>query len=149
MRNIFVLLFSAMSLMFSFDGHANIPGGRCQQPPEVAQAATYGYLDARGLKSVIDSGVPVTLLDAREHWGDAYLIQGAHQASASSTPDFLYQLLPNYDDLIVVYCYSYACPLSASLINKLLSLGYTNILEYPGGLREWRDVLHYPVDKIQ
>lgn len=149
MYKLLTMFFTIASLLFTFDSHANIPGGRIQQTPEVVKAATYGYIDARGLKSVIDSGIPVTILDAREYWDDGYLIQGAYQASASSSPEYLNQLIPNSNELIVVYCYSYACPLSENLANKLLNLGYTNIMEYAGGLKEWRDVAKYPVDKIQ
>lgn len=148
MRNLLTLFFFGMSVMFAFDVNANIPGGRLEQPPETAQAATYGYIDAKGLKALVDSGAPVKILDARETWGHDYLIQGAYQASASSSTEYLYDLVRNYDELIVVYCYSYTCPLSARLINKLLTLGYTNIIEYPGGLKEWHNILNYPVDNI-
>jgi rhodanese-related sulfurtransferase len=45
---------------------------------------------------------------------------------------------------IVVYCYSYACKSSNNLITLLLSMGFNNVIEYPGGILEWKK--HYEVD---
>lgn len=38
---------------------------------------------------------------------------------------------------IVTYCYSKTCNASEKLMNKLWNMGFTNIVEYPGGIMEW------------
>ncbi len=45
---------------------------------------------------------------------------------------------------IVVYCYSKTCSSSHSMIELLLKEGYTNIIDYPGGIKEWKE--HYEAD---
>lgn len=58
-------------------------------------------------------------------------------------------IIPDKDSLVVFYCYSFGCPLSPRLALKLVDWGYANLIEYPAGLKEWRDVANYPVDIIQ
>jgi rhodanese-related sulfurtransferase len=43
----------------------------------------------------------------------------------------------NRDQKIVVYCASYECPAGQNAYNRLINLGFTNVLEYPGGIKEW------------
>ena len=58
------------------------------------------------------------------------------------------RLIPNQEALVVVYCYTFTCPLSTKLAHRLLELGYQNIVEYPAGLKEWRDIANYPIENI-
>ncbi len=120
---------------------------RCLQSAEAVRAAQFGQVDARGLKILIDSQAPMVILDARgRNWNDPNIIPGAQFASSTFTDEEIFKLVPQKDLLIVVYCYSSSCPLGKKLILKLIELGYSNILDYPGGLKEWRDVAHYPVE---
>ncbi len=126
-----------------------IEGDRFLQSEEAVQTAVYGHIDARGLKSLIDAKTPLTLLDARgDKWHDNSIIPGALLASYEYTPEELQRLIPHADSLVVVYCFSFTCPLSTRLAVKLVELGYTNVIEYPAGLKEWRDVAGYPVEDI-
>jgi hypothetical protein len=98
----------------------------------------------------MESNTPFTLLDARGHkWKDGTTIPGAFFASYEFSLEELEQVIPNQNDLIVVYCYSFTCPLSRLLTDKLVEFGYQNILEYPGGLKEWRDVAEYPTISVE
>lgn len=125
-------------------------GARCVQSEEAVRHATYGHIDARGLKALIDINTPFILLDARGNkWNDATMIPGARLASYEFSIEELEQVIPNQNDLIVVYCYTFTCPLSRYLTDKLVDLGYKNVLEYSGGLKEWRDVAEYPVVAIE
>jgi len=45
----------------------------------------------------------------------------------------------NKDDLIVTYCGSFECQASTKAAEKLISLGYTNILDYKGGLKDYKE----------
>ena len=42
------------------------------------------------------------------------------------------------DTAVTVYCSNRNCPQSAAAADKLISLGYTNVQKYPGGLAEWK-----------
>lgn len=41
---------------------------------------------------------------------------------------------------IVVYCASLKCSAGDTAYNKLIQLGFTNVLEYKGGMKEWREM---------
>jgi rhodanese-related sulfurtransferase len=90
------------------------------------------------------------LLDARgEKWNDGNIIPGAVLLSYENAEEDVQRLAPHKDSLVVVYCFSFTCPLSTRLAHKLIEWGYTNVVEYPAGLKEWRDVAGYPVELIQ
>lgn len=42
-------------------------------------------------------------------------------------------------DLIVTYCASFDCQASTNAAEKLLSLGFKNVLDYKGGLKEYKE----------
>lgn len=124
-------------------------GERFLQSEEAVRTAAYGHIDARALKALLDAKTSLVLLDARGNkWHDNSLIPGAQLASYEYTSEELHRLIPHADSLVVVYCFSFACPLSTRLAVKLVEMGYTNVVEYPAGLKEWRDVAGYPVEEI-
>ena len=41
------------------------------------------------------------------------------------------------DDVIIVYCANYACHASTNAAEKLLGMGYKNVLDYKAGKRGW------------
>lgn len=55
----------------------------------------------------------------------------------STTPQ-IEEMLPDKNAKIVVYCSSKSCPMSFQAAKHLLRLGYTNVLNYAGGIAEWR-----------
>lgn len=134
------------SAIYAFSGE----GARCVQSEEAVKEATYGHIDARGLKALIDANTPFILLDARGHkWNDGTKLPNAILASYEFSAEELEQILPDQNSLIVVYCFTFKCPLSRYLTDKLVELGYKNVLKYAGGLEEWRDVAEYPVVSIE
>lgn len=42
------------------------------------------------------------------------------------------------DETIVVYCANFKCPASTTAAKILLSLGYKNVLDYKGGLEDYK-----------
>ncbi len=46
---------------------------------------------------------------------------------------------PKKDTLIVTYCGGLKCPSSRQAADKLVSLGYTNVHAYEGGLQDWQE----------
>lgn len=144
----FILSIILVALCFSTAMHA-VDGERFQQSEEAVKNATYGHIDAKGLKSLIDSQTPMVLLDARgSKWNDNNIIPGAMLFSYENTQEELSQIVPSKDALVVIYCFSFNCPLSNRLALKLIEWGYTNVIEYPAGLKEWRNIAGYPVDVI-
>lgn len=91
-----------------------------------------------GLKTLINSGVPLTILDARSgKYDDGKRIAGALSLNAESKAEEIAKVLPKKDALIVTYCSNLKCPASNALYNHLKSLGYTNLIEYPEGIQGW------------
>jgi rhodanese-related sulfurtransferase len=150
MKKSAMTLILATSLCVSSLSYAVVEGERFLQSEEAVKTATYGHVDAKALKALLDAETPMVLLDARGHkWHDASIIPSAKLASYEYAPEDLENLIPNPDTLIVVYCFSFTCPLSGRLADKLIELGYKNVMEYPAGLKEWRDVANYPVEAIE
>lgn len=140
----------AAALCFTAHLPAAIDGERFQQSIEAIINATYGHIDTQGLKALLDAKTPLVLLDARGmNWHDGTIIPGAVLAWHQDTEEQLAALIPNKQDLVIVYCYSFDCPLSQRLATRLLALGYKNVVEYPGGLQEWRDIANHPVDPLK
>lgn len=40
---------------------------------------------------------------------------------------------------IIVYCGSESCPQSTRAVEKLKDLGYKNVFDFEGGIKEWRE----------
>ncbi len=95
-------------------------------------------VNTSGLKTLIDSGVPLTVLDARSgQYDDGKRIPGALSLNADSKPEEIAKVLPNKEALIITYCSNLKCPASDMLYKHLKSLGYSNLLEYPEGIQGW------------
>lgn len=147
MRKILCCLLLSITAVSSL---AATESGRFLQSEEVVKSATVGQIDAKGLKALLDSYTPFIVLDARgNNWHDGITIPGANLASYQSSPEEIDFIIPHHDTLVVVYCYSFTCPLSQRLANYLVELGYINVIEYSGGLKEWRDIAGYPVEVIR
>lgn len=120
------------------------------QAEEKIKLATYGHVDTRGLKGLIDSNTPHFLLDARgPKWNDGTILPGATLASFEFSAEELAAIVPDQKALVIVYCYDETCPLAKYVITKLVDLGYSNVLEYPGGVKEWREIAGYPVVTVE
>ena len=91
-----------------------------------------------GLKTLISSGVPLTILDARAgKYDDGRRIPGAQSLNAESKAEEIAKVLPNKESLVITYCANLKCPASHKLYTHLKSLGYTNLIEYPEGIDGW------------
>ncbi|HNX76495.1 MAG TPA: rhodanese-like domain-containing protein [Candidatus Rifleibacterium sp.] len=95
-------------------------------------------LNTAGLKALIGSGQPITILDARSgKFDDGKRLPGALSLNSESKPEEIAKLLPNKDALVVTYCANLKCPASHNLYTHLKSLGYSNLIEYPEGIQGW------------
>ena len=43
------------------------------------------------------------------------------------------------DDTTVVYCASFECQASTMAANKLMAMGFTNVLDYKGGIKDYKE----------
>lgn len=48
------------------------------------------------------------------------------------------KFIPSKDTEVVVYCASSDCNASEKAAEKLVKLGYTNVIDYPGGKADWK-----------
>lgn len=113
------------------DGHEN----EVASPTAAASQAT---VDTIGLKTLISSGDPLIILDARSgEFDDGKRLPGALSLNADSKAEDITKVLPVKEALIVTYCANLKCPASHKLFTHLQSLGYTNLREYPEGIQGW------------
>lgn len=120
-----------------------------KETPGLKEYGVCGHIDTRGLKAMIDSQIPFVLLDARgKMWQVDEKIPTAQLLSYKDSLNEAVAIIPHLDSLIVVYCFSSTCPYSGRLVKQLQAWGYSNIIEYTAGLKEWRDDAHYPIEKI-
>jgi rhodanese-related sulfurtransferase len=97
-------------------------------------------IDRDELCRKMDSGEDFVLVDALPTIAYA----GAHLPGAISIPpervDTLAERrIPSYDTEVVVYCANPKCDSSVQVAQRLLELGYRNVLHYSGGKQDWRD----------
>lgn len=109
----------------------------------------YHNIDTKELKKMIDSGKQVLIFDARpKELDDGMRIVGATRLPYNSTEKEITACIPSKDSTIVVYCAIEDCPLSKSLAEKLVDMGYTNVFKYQAGLTGWM-AAGYPVKEAK
>ena len=91
------------------------------------------------LHGKIERGEEFVLVDALPPLAYA----GAHLPGAVNIPpervdDLAARRIPNVDLEVVVYCANPACESSVEVAERLVALGYTNVLHYSGGKEDWR-----------
>ena len=107
----------------------------CGQDTENDQGAEYVSITVEEAKEIMDSGEECIILDVREqdeydagHIPEAILIPYTQIGEKAN------EMLPDKDQLILVYCRSGRRSKIAS--EALAELGYTNIKEF-GGIIDW------------
>ncbi len=104
---------------------------------------------ADALKSMMDSGVDMVIVDARtKEFDDGNRIKGAIFLPCTSTDQEIMSALPSKDKQIVVYCVNMKCPASKTLGDRLMNMGYMNVMECPEGIVVWMQK-GYPAEKAQ
>jgi rhodanese-related sulfurtransferase len=95
-----------------------------------------------------------TMLDEREDWllvdtlppgsYERQHIPGAVNvpAEAEDLVSRVDELVSRRDDPVVVYCADEECPLSSQAARRLEQAGFSNVLDFEGGLEEWRKTGH-------
>lgn len=93
------------------------------------------------LNALMKSKTDFLLVDARprEQYNMAH-IPGAISLPLNEIPQYAGSL--DKGRLIVTYCGNYHCPISTRAAEQLVSLGYTRVYDYKGGIKEWQDMGH-------
>ncbi len=96
------------------------------------------YINTTVLENLLESKLPMVLLDARTgKWDDKTRIPGAQSLNDKSTKDEVGKIIETKDTLVITYCVNPKCPASNNLYIHLKKLGYKNVLEYPFGIERW------------
>ena len=107
----------------------------CGQAKENDQGAVYMNITAEEAKQIMDTGEGCIILDVREQEEyDAGHIPGAILIPYTQMGEKANDMLPDKDQLILVYCRSGRRSKIAA--EALVELGYTNIKEF-GGIIDW------------
>lgn len=107
----------------------------CGQAQENDREAVYMNITAEEAKEIMESQEGYIILDVRtqEEYNESH-IPGAILIPDYEIKDRAEELLPNKDQLILVYCRSGRRSKLAA--KALVELGYTNIREF-GGIIDW------------
>jgi len=105
------------------------------------EAAGFSFLTAQQLDARLKSKTPPVVIDVLSQKSFAAShIKGAINIPMSDIKKTAPTLLPDKNAAIVVYCGSYQCGASLNAAAVLKKLGYTNIHDYKGGLKEWTEL---------
>lgn len=58
---------------------------------------------------------------------------------ANKADELVPEMLTDKNQAIIVYCSDYLCQASTGLSRKLQEMGYTNVMDYKGGKKDWAD----------
>jgi len=86
----------------------------------------------------MESGESFVLVDALGpiSYGAAHL-PGAINIPPERIDALADRRIPGLDHLVVVYCANPACESSVEVAERLVELGYRNVLHYAGGKEDW------------
>lgn len=91
------------------------------------------------LKTALESGAPVTLLEAlpEKYYRHSHL-PGAQLFPHDQARELATKLVTKKDAAIVVYCASAACLNSHQVAHTLTELGYSDVRVYVEGKADWQ-----------
>ena len=105
------------------------------------EAAGFGFMTAQQLQAKLNSKTPPVVIDVLSQKSFAAShIKGAINIPMGDIKKTAPTMLKDKKAEIVVYCGSYQCGASLNAAEALKKLGYTNIHDYKGGLKEWTEL---------
>ena len=108
-------------------------------PKWMSDKTHYAAVSAEWVKSQIDKGTAMTLVDSRPKRSK---FDKGHIPTAISIPDMAFdemkdQLPADKNELLVFYCGGLACRLSHKSAAKAIDMGYTNVKVFAEGYPAW------------
>jgi rhodanese-related sulfurtransferase len=103
-----------------------------------ARDAGVALITASEVRTLMASAKPPVLVNVlpAESYATTH-IEGSVNVPLTELASTAATTLPDKDAKIIVYCASYTCRASTKAAETLMKLGYTNVLDYKGGLKEW------------
>ncbi len=102
--------------------------------------AEYTTITTEQLKQKIEEGEEFVLIDTlgedsyrKAHLPGATVVDG----HADDFVEKAKELVDSKDEEIIVYCSSFSCKLSPACAQKLADAGFTNVIDFEGGLKDW------------
>ena len=97
-------------------------------------------INREDLKKKIDSSEKFILVDVLsvQHFSEEHL-PGAINIPLGEIEAKAAEILPDKDAEIIVYCASFECTASPAAAKKLEEMGYTNAVDYEGGIKDWKE----------
>lgn len=96
------------------------------------------FMNIDELVSLMRSNKNFVLVDARSREDyDQKHIPGAVSIPAEDIGNYADKL--DKDAEIITYCGSYQCPASTMAAKELTRLGFRNVRDYKGGIKEWEE----------
>lgn len=99
-------------------------------------------ITAEQLNDVMEREDDWTLVDVlhREQYEKEH-IPGAHNIPLQSDDfvDQVNELVDSEDGRVIVYCANDACELSPQAARKLERAGFDNVIDFEGGIEEWKE----------
>lgn len=114
-----------------------------QIPADSGNIQQVNVITINELTDLLKSDQSYVIVDARPR--DAY--DKAHLPGAVSVPlDETDSYAGKFDknQTIVTYCGSFQCPISTNSAREFMKLGFKNVRDYKGGIKEWQEK-GYPV----
>ena len=120
-------------------GYTNVKVFAEGYPKWVSEKSHYPAVSAEWVKSQIDKGTDMTLVDSRPY--KPKYVEG-HIPTAISIPDTKFddqngQLPKDKSKLVVFYCGGLHCKLSHKSAAKAIAMGYTNVKVFAEGYPAW------------
>jgi rhodanese-related sulfurtransferase len=101
-------------------------------------ATTLVEISREDLLQRLESSEDLVLVDALGpiSYGAAHL-PGATNIPPDRVDGLAERRIPNLDTSVVVYCANPSCESSVEVAQRLVELGYRNVLHYAGGKEDW------------
>jgi rhodanese-related sulfurtransferase len=99
------------------------------------------------LKKIIDDDEDFELVNVlgKEAFEKAHILGSKNIPVDDERFEQKFSEIADKDTKIVVYCASFDCEASPKAAEKLEKSGYTNVYDYEGGMKDWKEA-GYPVE---
>jgi len=97
------------------------------------------FISKENILEILENKEPLTLIEvlSEDSFGKGH-IPHAINIPAENLKEKAPEVLPDKNAPIVVYCSSFTCTASTGAARTLQSMGYTNVLDYKGGKKDWQ-----------
>lgn len=113
-----------------------LPGKPAAAP--IAAPVAMAEISTDALAAMLRAHAAAVVLDARTgKYDDGRRLPGAQALAPDASAADAATFIPDKTSLVVTYCANPQCPASDHLARHLRELGYTNVIEYRGGIETW------------